>query len=419
MYGIHFDSASILKKTKIEMKQLVYTLGLVLLTSASFAQKKNVQSASKYLNDAREALQDQDMVQASKDFLGAKDYIDQASEHEDTKNDPKMYLYKGQIYLEMAALVALDSTNEAYAGLNSESMAEEGMADLKKSKEVDDRERYHSDVDNYCNKYRITLQNMGVAAYDEGKYAEATEALIGAAQFGDVMGVKDSMLYYFGGLAAVQSEKWELAELAFRNCVNWKYNTAESVGFLATAMKNQGKQEEAEALLAKAVKENPQDVNVLIQQINFFIDTDRSKEAKEALQKAIDLDPDNTALVYTSGNIYEQLGQFDDAQKAYERTLELDPDHTNAKFAMGGLFFNKGADLYNEGNKLPPSDPKSTQMIEQSKEMFNKALPFLEAAAEAEPDDVIILQSLKAVYGKLGMVDKFKETKARIAELQG
>lgn len=401
------------------MKQLVYTIGLVLLTSVSFAQKKNVQSASKYLNDAREAMRDQDMEQAAKDFVGAKDYIDQASSHEDTQNDPKMFMYRGQIYLEMAAFVAADSTNEAFAELDAEKMAEVGMNSLKKSKEVDDRERYHGDVNDYCNQYRVMAQNMGVAAYDNAEYAKATEALIGAGEFGKIMGVKDSMLYYFGGLAAIQSQNWEMAEKAFQNCVDWQYKTAESVGFLATALNEQGKTAEAEALLKKAVADYPKNVDILIQQINFFIDTDRSEEANGALQKAIDLDPENTALVYTSGNIYEQMGQFEDAEKAYSRTLELDPDHTNAKFSMGGLYFNKGADLYNEGNKLPPSDPKSTQMIEESKAMFNKALPFLEAAAEAEPEDVIILQSLKAVYGKLGMVDKFKETKARIAEIQG
>ena len=401
------------------MKQLVYTIGLVLLTSVSFAQKKNVQSASKYLNDAREAMRDQDMEQAAKDFIGAKDYIDQASQHEDTQNDPKMFMYRGEIYLEMAGIVAIDSTNEAFAELDAEEMTEIGMNSLKKSKEVDDRERYHDDVNDYCNKYRVMAQNMGVAAYDNAEYAKATEALIGAGEFGKIMGVKDSMLYYFGGLAAIQSQKWEMAEKAFQNCVDWQYKTAESVGFLATALNEQGKTAEAESLLKKAVADYPKNVDILIQQINFFIDTDRSEEANGALQKAIDLDPENTALVYTSGNIYEQMGQFEDAEKAYSRTLELDPNHTNAKFSMGGLYFNKGADLYNEGNKLPPSDPKSTQMIEESKAMFNKALPFLEAAAEAEPEDVIILQSLKAVYGKLGMVDKFKETKARIAEIQG
>jgi tetratricopeptide (TPR) repeat protein len=241
--------------------------------------------------------------------------------------------------------------------------------------------------------------------------------LLGAAEFGDIAGVKDSNFYFYGGSAALQIEKWEVAADAFQSCVDLGFNLGASVGYLSTALSKQGKTEEAEKVLQDAVKKAPENLDILIAMINFYIDTDRSADAEKALKAAIVLDPDNTALVYTSGNIYEQMDKIEEAKAAYNRTLELDPNHTNAKFSMGGIYFNKGADLYNEGNKLPPSDPKATQMIEESKELFKKALPYLEDAAEAEPKDVVILESLKAVYGKLGMVEEFKATKARIAEL--
>jgi len=399
------------------MKQLVYTIGLVLITGVSFAQKKNVQNASIYYKDARDAMQNQKMEQAVNDYKDAKGYIDGASEHPETQNDPKMYMYKGKIYLEMGALVAMDSTNEALAGLDGQQMAEDGMAALKKSKEVDTKERYVDDVNAYCLMYRAQASAMGIIAYEKGEYEMAMGGLLGAAEFGDIAGVKDSNFYFYGGSAALQIEKWELAADAFQSCVDLGFNLGASAGYLSTALSKQGKTEEAEKVLQDAVKKAPENLDILIAMINFYIDTDRSADAEKALKAAIVLDPDNTALVYTSGNIYEQMDKIEEAKAAYNRTLELDPNHTNAKFSMGGIYFNKGADLYNEGNKLPPSDPKATQMIEESKELFKKALPYLEDAAEAEPKDVVILESLKAVYGKLGMVEEFKATKARIAEL--
>ena len=113
------------------------------------------------------------------------------------------------------------------------------------------------------------------------------------------------------------------------------------------------------------------------------------------------------------------MGKTEEAEKAYAKTLELDPNHVNAKFSMGGLFFNKGADKNNEANKLPFGDPNYDKYVAESKEFFQKALPFLESAAESEPKDVVILESLKQVYGKLGMTDEFKATKAKIDALKG
>lgn len=401
------------------MKQLVYTIGLVLITGATFAQKKNVQNASIYYKDANEALRGQKMESAVNDFAEAKKYIDDAAKHPDTQNDPKMYLYKGKIYLEMGALVAMDSTNEAFAGLDGQKMAEEGLASLRKSKEVDTKGRYEDDVNAYASMYRAQASQIGIAAFEKGEYETAAAGLLGAAEFGDIAGILDSNLLYFGGVAAMQIKEWETSAEAFQKCVDANFKLGESAGYLATSLNELGKTEEADKVLQDAVKKEPKNIELLISMINFYIDTDRSADAEKALVAAIELDPTNTALIYTSGNIYEQLEKMDEAEAAYKKTLELDPNHTNAKFSLGGVYFNKGADLYNEGNKLPPSDPNAERLVNESKDMFKKALPFLEEAAEAEPKDVIILESLKQCYGKLGMVDEFKATKAKIAELRG
>ena len=114
------------------------------------------------------------------------------------------------------------------------------------------------------------------------------------------------------------------------------------------------------------------------------------------------------------------MDKFDEAEAAYLKTLSIDPAYTDAKYSLGVFYFNRGADLNNEANDLEFGDPKYDVMIAQSKEIWAKnCLPYLEDAAKDAPDDVIILEALKTVYGKLSMTDKFMETKKRIAELQG
>ncbi|MES2691799.1 MAG: hypothetical protein V4658_15450, partial [Bacteroidota bacterium] len=66
------------------MKKLVLTLSAAACLSAAFAQRSNVESAAIYLRNS--------------EMKDAKQTIDQAAAHEETKNDPKMWFYRTAIY---------------------------------------------------------------------------------------------------------------------------------------------------------------------------------------------------------------------------------------------------------------------------------------------------------------------------------
>lgn len=401
------------------MKQLVLTVGIALVATLAVAQKGKVIDAAMAYKDFRESAADQNMEQATKDIMDAKKYIDLACDHPDTKDEAKTLMYKGKIYIEASAMVAAADDKTPFGDMDAEESAEEGFNALIRSKEVDEKERYVDDVDAYANQYRVAFSNMGITAYGEEKYDVAMGALLGAAKFGEILGVTDSNMYFYGGLAAYSEKEYEAAENAFTKCVEINFNTGESIGYLARSLKEQGKTEKAEKALKTAASMYPNNLDVLIQLTNYYIDSDNNAEAEKVLSEAIKLDPENTALVYTSGTIYETMGRFEDAEAAYKKTLTIEPDNTNAKFAIGGLYFNKGADLYNEANTLPFGDPNYEKMRAESTALFEQALPYLEEASAAEPKDVVILESLKAVYGKLSMTDKFLETKKKIEALKG
>lgn len=401
----------------MKMKRILLATAICFVTFGTFAQKKNLTSAVLAFNEY-EDNKAKNAEKAATSLLEAKEYIDLSAAHADTKDTPKQLLYQGKINFELGMFSAM-SDKITYTEEEAAKICEQGLEDLKKSKEVDTKGRYTDDVDQYANIYRVTLANAGIATYGEQKYKEAMGALLGAAKFGDVMGIVDSTYYLYGSFAAYNVEEYEVAAEGFKKCLEIGYQPADAAGYLAKSLKAQGKDAEAEKALDEAVAKYSDNVDVIIQQINFYIDSDRKEEAEKALTAAIALAPDNIALIYTSGNIYEGMGKTEEAEKAYARTLELDPNHVNAKFSMGGLFFNKGADKNNEANKLPFGDPNYDKYVAESKEFFQKALPFLESAAASEPNDAVILESLKQVYGKLGMTDEFKATKAKIEAIKG
>ncbi|NOQ71362.1 MAG: tetratricopeptide repeat protein [Crocinitomix sp.] len=401
------------------MKQIVLILSLVLISAAGFGQTGKTVNAALAYNDF-EANLAKDQEQAIKDIKDAKEIIDRVPVQESSKEEAKRLMYVGKINFGVLIAYGMDST--MFAGLDVEKITEAIFPALIKSKEVDVKERYTDQVDEFANYWRAMMANQGITAYGEQKYEMAMAGLLGAAKFGEVVGVKDSMYYFFGGQAALMEEEHEAAEKAFKECIALNYNTGESVGFLSEAMKAQGKMAEAEKELADAVAKYPDNLDLLIRSINFYIDQGKNEEAGKALSAAIKLAPDNTALLYTSGIIYEKMGRMEDAEAAYNKTLALEPDHTNAKYSLGVFFFNKGADANNEANTFDFNDPKYNEMydakIAESKESFKKAVSFLENAEKEEPCDIQILEALKSAYGKAGMVDEFKATKAKIAECE-
>ena len=57
--------------------------------------------------------------------------------------------------------------------------------------------------------------------------------------------------------------------------------------------------------------------------------------------------------------------------------------------------------------------------FEEAKEVFANALPYMERARELNPTDLDTLTSLKELYYRLQMTDKYDEVIAKIAELEG
>ncbi|UKN02306.1 tetratricopeptide repeat protein [Paracrocinitomix mangrovi] len=393
---------------------LIAAVGIV---SAAYSQKGNTSSAGIAYGNYEKAFFSGDMEEAAAELKDAKEFIDKSYVHEETKDDPKTLMYYGKIYIAIPQVAAV-SGDEVLKAVDGEKAVQDGFAALKRSKEVDSKGRYHSDVDDYCNMYRSMLANQGIKFYEEEKWLEAMGGLVGAGMFGEVMGLSDSIYYFYGGLAAYNIDSMSTAAEAFSKTLEWGYQPGTSAYYYSQALQKQGKTGDAEKMLKDAVAKYPNNKDILIEMINIYIDSDRKEEAVQALKDAIALDPNNAQLAYTAGTIYENMNDFENAEKSYLKALELNPKDANMMSALGGVYFNKGAELNNEANKLEFGDPKYDGMVAESKEYFKKSIPYLEQATQASPDDVNFWIALKEAYGKAGEVEKFKEAKAKVAELQ-
>ena len=81
------------------------------------------------------------------------------------------------------------------------------------------------------------------------------------------------------------------------------------------------------------------------------------------------------------------------------------------------LYFNQAVEMVNAANEIPPSENKKYQAaIEEANKVFEKGLPYLEKAHEIQPEDESTMRSLKDMYIRLSLDDKYNEIKAKLGE---
>jgi hypothetical protein len=57
---------------------------------------------------------------------------------------------------------------------------------------------------------------------------------------------------------------------------------------------------------------------------------------------------------------------------------------------------------------------KYNAAIEEAMKVFGQALPYMEKALELKPDDIYAMRSLKELYYRLKMTDKYNAIKAKL-----
>ncbi|NBU48297.1 MAG: hypothetical protein EBS34_12845, partial [Flavobacteriales bacterium] len=90
------------------MKKFLFSLAFVGLSLSTFAQKKFITDVALLMRKYNPMA---GVDAAKKNVEKAKEYIDQAAVNPETMNDPKMFLYQGQVYFALTEIAMMDKMN--------------------------------------------------------------------------------------------------------------------------------------------------------------------------------------------------------------------------------------------------------------------------------------------------------------------
>lgn len=359
-------------------KNWFFAAALALATGVAFGQKAVETSAAvEYKTKFLPEFQSGNMEGAKSSLLKAKEYIDVAAVHPDTKESPKTLWLKGDIYFMLVLFNAMDSVT--FANVPDDAV-EQAIAAYNKGYTVSNK--FDADIEESVNQKAALIDMAAVTSFNEKKYSDAMEAYDMRAQLFTAINKVDSIAIFYAGVSAENNKDFGKAAEYYKKAADIGYKVPEIYKMVANAL----------------------------------IQDKRTQEATEYLAKAIEKSPNDKELYYAIGTFYMEAGENQKATDALRKAVEIDPKYWDAQYQLGAHLQSIGAELRNKANALPLNDPNFNKLIAESDEYFKQAVVPLEAYIAGNPNDKQVLLILSQVYRSLKNTEKAAEYKKRADE---
>ena len=414
------------------MKKLFVVAFAILLSTFSFAQKKELKAAEKAIKgnnfaEAKTALgQTEGMLSAMDDKTKAKYYY---------LNAQALYANGAGSNADIdAALESLDNVNGSYTAEITELKQAMVNSFLTKGNTAYEAKDFGAASNSFERAYRASLTDTLYLYY-------AASTAVSVQEYDRALGLYNELkdLSFTGietQIFAINKESGEEEPFQSKSMrdISVKAGThitpgerlteskkAEIVKNIALIYVSNGENEKAIAAMKDARKENPDDINLLLSEANVHYKMGNIEEFKSLLEEATSKDPNNAELQYNLGVIAAESGDIESAKTYYNRSIELDPTFVNAQINMAALILNGEEALIEEMNGLGSSkkdDLRYDELKEMRQQVYKDAIPYLEDALNTDDNNIQAAKTLMNIYSATGDDDKFTALKAKVEVLE-
>ncbi|MEM7087612.1 MAG: tetratricopeptide repeat protein [Bacteroidota bacterium] len=420
------------------MKKQILLVGIMMLSTLAFAQKKEIKKAEKYVKagDISEAI---GALSAAEGLIG----------NADSNLKAQFYVVKGEAYL-------ADAGTNNFAKMKTAAEAFAAAEKLNIGK-------YQSRLSIGKQNLRVALVNSAINDQNAKNYARAAEKLNTSYRTSK----KDTSDLYYAAGNAVNGKDYNTALTYYKELLDMGY-TGIRQEFVATNIENgevtpfadkserdlaliagkytnpddrmtasvkgdilqkvtliyisQGKNDEALQLMKEAREANPNDMSLVRSEADIAYKMGDMEKYTTLMAEVIKSDPTNPELYYNLGVGAAQQDQNEKALEYYRKALELRPGYALAQINIAAILLQGEAVMVEEMNSLGTSakdDKRYEELKNERKALYQEVLPLLESAIQTKSDNVELVRTLMNLYSQLGHDDKFKAMKAKLADLEG
>jgi len=392
------------------MKKYAILLSLLIVFGLTHAQTGKRNSAFNFMK--------------SGNLLKAKEAIDAASENEKTINDSKTWLYKGEIYFEIAKSPIADLVK-----ISNQQAADIGYSALLKAKELDVINELKEDLASYFTIASEVYFNLAVIKYNDAVYPEAGQIFDKSFIISGLNDRIDTTALINAAMSYEKGEVLDKAKVNYEKLAAMNYESVVVYYSYANILKAAGDTTLALQIIQKGRKIFPEDFNIIIAETNIYLETAQTDKALANLKLAMTFDDSNPTVYQAIGTMYdiifnnedlpdaERLSAFDQSEASYLKAIELQANFFGALYNLGALYFNKGVFYLAKADALPYGDKNYNVLKDKGDGFLVKALPYLEDALKIKGDDYNTLYSLKQIYSRTGQTEKYKAVNDKLAEI--
>ncbi|QCR21879.1 lipopolysaccharide assembly protein LapB [Pontibacter sp. SGAir0037] len=338
----------------------------------------------------------------------AKTEIDKAIEHPKTKDKAKTWFMHGIIYQDMIG-------NPVYGKMTDDKTPEVVLNSFNKTVEIDGKNgEFGKQVPERLNLLYGQVLNQAVEFHNTQDWDNAIKKYELASKINPT----DTTAVLYAAYASIGKEEPASAIKYYDQLINMGHKTQNVYRTKVQLLQQtEASDDKVMAALAEGLKEHPNDVYLMQEELRYYLQADRGDEAMAKLQNAITADPNNASLHAVMGNLLERKKDLDGATASYKKALAIDPNSFDANYNLAVLEYNRGSEVNNKAAKM---DYKTYQkqgkaLEEQAKKHFAASLPYFEKAHQIQPDDQATLQNLNRVYTRLNRTQDAE----RISKLMG
>ena len=443
-YEIISNIASLKKQTK--MKKSVIILSMLFIAITGSAQKNELINAAiemKGIDPLRLAMsiaQKADGVDdMKKKVVKAKEQIDlcQSKQKESgaltkAKDLGKMHYYTGLVYMSYPMFAEGDEAIKKDVEANEEAYAKLGPESFKASLAASNY--YEEEITGMMGQMRAMAINGGVQLFQDKDFENAYLAFTSSVEAYDVLGKQDTVAMYYAGLSADNLDAYDNALEYYGMAAALKYGgdsrTHQLMVKVATRKNEGNPSEETFKIIQEGRALYAGDLNLILEEFNYYYKTGDAVAAQNSLQEAVKADPENPILHFNIGATFDEMstaahkeGSHEDAAQfvsksadAYKKAIALDASYMDAYFNLGALYYNEAAELNNIANKIEDAALYEAEKA-KADEMFKAAVPQLVKAHELAPEDITTLKILKNIYIQIDDTAKFTEANDKLKAL--
>ena len=173
-------------------------------------------------------------------------------------------------------------------------------------------------------------------------------------------------------------------------------------------------------LIHSAKAKNPTNVDILVAEADYYYWIGDKNQGRQLLDKVSASISNSSDALVNAANLYIKDESYLQAEEMLKKAYRQYPDNAAIVHNLGVCCSNIGEAKYAEANKLSIEGKQTeSNSVKQSADRYMEdAANYFEKSLKNDPNDINLMQKLKEIYLRLSHDDKAKAMEERIAKIQ-